>query len=182
MPLTDTTFYFAYGSNMSVERLQARIPSARPYCNAMLTGHELRFHKKGADGSAKCDVVATGNSHHEVHGVIFEFNLAEKPILDRCEGPRYKERMVELISEHNGVINAFLYYVADKSAHTDHNLKPFHWYKHHVVYGARQAGLPQHYIEALVAVDSVIDHNRERTERELSIYPVLNVHDLPFTV
>jgi hypothetical protein len=54
--------YFAYGSNMSVSRLVARTPSAQPLGRCALRGHQLRFHKVGGDGSAKCDAFHTGNS------------------------------------------------------------------------------------------------------------------------
>ena len=177
-----TTLYFAYGSNMALERLKARVPSARTYSKARLPGYELKFHKKGADGSAKCDVVVSDQPHHVVHGVLFEFALAEKPILDRFEGPRYESHTVELITDSGETIDAFLYVVADKISHTDSGLKPFHWYKHHVLYGARQAALPEDYIAAIEAIESQLDSDHERTRRELSIYPVLDFHDLPYTV
>ncbi|WP_372836144.1 SufD family Fe-S cluster assembly protein, partial [Pontibacterium sp.] len=45
-------YYFAYGSNMSLKRLQARVPSAMPLCSATLTRYQLRFHKSGKDLSA----------------------------------------------------------------------------------------------------------------------------------
>ena len=172
-----TTLYFAYGSNMALERLKARIPSARLYHNARLPGHELKFHKKGADGSAKCDVVVSDTAHHAVHGVLFEFDLNEKPILDMFEGPRYESHSVELMTDRDQVIEAFLYVVANKIAHTDQQLKPFHWYKHHVLYGARQAALPQDYIARIAAVEAQQDQDLERTRRELSIYPELALKD-----
>ena len=36
--------YFAYGSNMSLARLRARIPSAEKVGSFMLREHSLRFH------------------------------------------------------------------------------------------------------------------------------------------
>ena len=38
-----TGLYFAYGSNMSTPRLQARLPHARPLGPAWLDGHRLAF-------------------------------------------------------------------------------------------------------------------------------------------
>lgn len=173
-----TTLYFAYGSNMAVERLKARVPSARAYNKARLPGYELKFHKKGADGSAKCDVVVSGDHNSEVQGVVFEFNLDEKPILDVFEGPRYESHPVELITAGDQMIEAFLYVVADKAAHTDQHLKPFHWYKHHVLFGARQAALPESYIAGIAAVEAMQDPDKERTRRELSIYAGVELPDL----
>ena len=41
--------YFAYGSNMSFARLQARVPSARSLGCYALRQHDLRFHKSGLE-------------------------------------------------------------------------------------------------------------------------------------
>jgi hypothetical protein len=49
--------YFAYGSNMSLRRLRTRVPSAVKLGNATLFGHQLKFHKRSQDGSAKCDAM-----------------------------------------------------------------------------------------------------------------------------
>ena len=50
--------YFAYGSNMSQRRLQARVPSATFLGIGILLGHALAFHKiSKKDGSGKCDIV-----------------------------------------------------------------------------------------------------------------------------
>lgn len=79
--------YFAYGSNMSLRRIQARTPSARVIDTAQLSGHEIRFHKKSwKDGSAKCDIFYTGKVQDVVFGVVFEINLVERPLLDEAEG------------------------------------------------------------------------------------------------
>ena len=53
--------YFAYGSNLLHQRLQARTPSARPLFTGTLTEHDLRFHKIGDDNSGKADCFFTGN-------------------------------------------------------------------------------------------------------------------------
>jgi hypothetical protein len=74
--------YFAYGSNMSLARLQARTPSARRLGTAVLESHDLRFHKAGKDGSGKCDVVHTGGAEC-VYGVLYEID-AERDRLERA--------------------------------------------------------------------------------------------------
>ena len=79
-------FYFAYGSNMSTPRLLNRVVSARAVAVACLPAHALRFHKRGRDGSAKCDAFYTGQDHDELHGVVYRIAAAEKPCLDECEG------------------------------------------------------------------------------------------------
>lgn len=169
--------YFAYGSNMSAERLQARIPSARFVTTAKLPSHRLTFHKKGVDNSAKCDVVASDDPTDFVYGAVFEFLASEKSLLDKIEGVRYRDALFDLMTDAGETLQALLYYVADKAAHTDPGLKPYHWYREHVVFGARQAGLPQDYIDQLATVKSIDDPDNQRHERELEIYRVAGIGD-----
>lgn len=158
---------FTYGSNMSHRRLQARVPSARFVAVAELPAHRLRFHKSAGDGSAKCDAEETGNPEDRVIGVVYEIADAEKPDLDRHEalGFGYEEKQVGLITG-NGTLQAWMYY----ATRINDALKPFHWYKDHVLIGARENGLPTKYIAQIEAVESIDDPKPERHGRELSIY------------
>lgn len=158
---------FCYGSNMSQRRLQARVPSARFVAVAELPAHRLRFHKSAGDGSAKCDAEKTGNPEDRVIGVVYEIADAEKPDLDRHEalGFGYDEKQVELRSEM-GNLQAWVYY----ATRINDSLKPFHWYKDHVLIGARENGLPADYIARIEAVESIDDPRPERHGRELAIY------------
>ena len=65
---------------MSTRRLNDRVPSARAISVAMLFGHKLKIHKKGIDGSAKCDAFRTDDSNDVIYGVVFEIALSEKPV------------------------------------------------------------------------------------------------------
>jgi len=158
---------FSYGSNMSQRRLQARVPSARFVTVAELPAHRLRFHKSAGDGSAKCDAEETGNPDDRVMGVVYEIDDTEKPDLDRHEalGFGYDEKQVELITG-DGTLRAWVYY----ATRINDSLKPFHWYKDHVLIGARENGLPAEYIAQIEAVESIDDPKPERHGRELSIY------------
>ena len=49
--------YFAFGSNMLLERIKKRVPSARVLGNATLGGYALRFNKLSKDGSGKANIV-----------------------------------------------------------------------------------------------------------------------------
>lgn len=158
---------FCYGSNMSQRRLQARVPSARLVAVAELPAHRLRFHKSASDGSAKCDAEETGNPEDRVIGVVYEVADAEKPDLDRHEalGFGYDEKQVELRTG-GGNLHAWMYY----ATRINNSLKPFHWYKDHVLIGARENGLPADYIARIEAVESIDDPKPERHALELSIY------------
>ena len=64
-------YYFAYGSNcnqaiMEKKGVIARTPSARPVGTSLLPGHRLTFHKRGRDGSGKCDAFETAHLHRRL--------------------------------------------------------------------------------------------------------------------
>ena len=160
--------YFSYGSNMSIKRLVDRVPSAKFETVASLHEHDLRFHKKSKDGSGKCDACKTNNPKHFVIGVVFEIDESEKSDLDRKEGLGYgyEEKEVTLISLSGEKISALTYYATS----IDSELKPYHWYKHHVLTGAKENELPAEYIEKINSIESVADIKPERHESEMAIY------------
>ncbi len=163
-----TLLYFAYGSNMSTPRLQARVPSAQPVCIARLHSHQLRFHKRGRDGSAKCDIVPGDHPHDVVYGVVFEILTSEKPALDRAEGlgQGYALKSVVVVNNEAETLKAFAYY----ATHIDPALNPYAWYKGHVVRGATEHRLPSEYINRLKTITSIADPDTARHACELSIY------------
>lgn len=159
--------YFAYGSNMSSRRLEARLPSATVIGTGALDGHRLAFHKVSTkDGSAKCDIVESRLD--QVFGVLFGIDEAEKPTLDSLEGlgNGYEERTVDIKVRSGASRRAFAYVATN----IDARLKPYSWYKRHVMEGAREARLPPAYLEMLERVDAIEDPNKEREARELAIY------------
>ena len=160
--------YFSYGSNMSFKRLNARISNITRLGVAMLSHHDLRFHKASEkDGSAKCDIFETSDPEHLVIGVVYEIDPLEKPILDKYEGLGCGYEIKQVSVEMDGdLINAFAYY----ATHINQDLKPLHWYKEHVLRGARENELPDHYIRQIESIHSIDDHDVERHARELEIY------------
>lgn len=160
--------YFSYGSNMSVRRLRQRVPSALVVTMATLERHELRFHKRSHDGSAKCDAFHTGDALHSITGVVFRMDPAEKPQLDRAEGlgVDYAEKEVNLVCVRGEPLRATTYYALQ----IDAQLIPYHWYKHHVLTGASENGLPPDYVDQIASVESLHDPLRDRHEREMAIY------------
>jgi hypothetical protein len=145
------------------------VATARRVAVATLYGHELRFHKVGQDSSGKCDAYETGAEHDVVIGVVFDIEAADKAKLDAVEGlgHGYGEKTIGLLTESGQRLQALTYYALT----IDPGLKPFHWYKQHVLNGAIQAGLPDEYIHRTIrVVDSVDDDDRLRHTAELEIY------------
>ncbi len=161
-----TLKYFAYGSNMSWRRFRNRVPAAKILGVATLKGHKLEFHKVSSDGSGKCDIAESMTS--EVLGVLFEFPHSEKGTLDRVEGlnPGYDEKVVEVHLDFNRKERATTYFATK----VDPNIRPYTWYKRHVLEGAKEAKLPKFYIAAIEAVQAIQDTDSSREARELAIY------------
>ncbi len=160
--------YFAYGSNMSSRRFQARVPSGKQNGVAVLHGHVLAFHKRSLDGSAKCGVFETGNPYDRVYGVLYVFDAAQLRQLDLAEGNgcSYHRRTVEVDVGSGALRSAECYFAADVSA----GLAPYSWYLEHVLVGARSAGLPAWYVAQVRSIDCTLDPDERRHARELSIY------------
>jgi gamma-glutamylcyclotransferase (GGCT)/AIG2-like uncharacterized protein YtfP len=160
--------YFAYGSNMSLLRLQQRVPSARRLEVVTLKNHQLRFNMSGKDGSGKCDAFATHNSDDKVIGALFEIDESEKAILDQAEslGSRYSEKLVS-VQNASGEMFEALIYCAIKINST---LKPFSWYLKHVLVGAKETKLPADYLAIIESVECIEDQDKSREAKELEIY------------
>lgn len=142
-------WYLAYGSNMCAARLEARVGSTERRGHAWLVGFSLRFHKRGRDGSGKCDAFATGEPDDVLHGALFGLTAPQAEALHRHEGPDYAIETMAVGTAH-GEVDAFVY-VAHAHA-VDHALVPFDWYHAFVLHGAREAGLPDAYVRRIAGV------------------------------
>lgn len=160
--------YFAYGSNMSTRRLRHRVPSARVVDTAALAGHRLAWHKKGADGSGKCDIPAA-REDNVVYGVLYSIDPAHKPRLDRVEGlgTSYEQKYVDLWCLGRGAPATALTYYALR---IEPAYVPYDWYRDHVLIGAREHALPGHYIRLIESVPVLEDADRRRVAAERRVH------------
>lgn len=160
---------FAYGSNLSICRLQARLASARFVAVATLTEHRLMFHKRSrVDGSAKCDAWFTGEARDRVYGMVAAIEEEEKPRLDAIEGLGlgYEEKQVSVLTDRGETLEAQMYFATD----IKNGLLPFDWYRQHVLIGAREHRLPADYVAMIESVRVKADPDPRRYRRELSVY------------
>jgi hypothetical protein len=160
--------YFAYGSNMLTERLQARVPSAEPVSTATLPGRTLRFHKRSEDGSGKCTLVPAANDESTVHGVLFDFASDDLSALDDAEnrGYGYERRHVHPQTS-DGTTEAFAYVA--QPAYIDDALRPYDWYRTVVMAGAHQHDLPPVYRTRLAKIRTYPDPDEDRRARYRSL-------------
>ena len=154
---------------MSLARLKARTPSAKRIGTFILPGHSLRFHMiSDNDGSGKCDALFTGRADDSVIGALFEIVDSEKEILDKVEGLGYwyQSKMVSVSDAQGKVFEALTYY----AVRIHPCVLPYSWYLYHVLYGAKEIGVPVDYLAAIENTQTIEDPDRERDARERAIY------------
>jgi len=156
--------YFAYGSNMLSARLAARVGRVRLVGPACLPGYRLAFHKRGADGSAKCDIVAAADPSALVHGVVFGMDEDQRVRLDGFEGPGYAVSGVRLrVPGATEALPAIAYLA--RPEYVQAGLRPYTWYKALVAAGARRHRLPEDYVAAIEAIEAMADPDPARERR-----------------
>ncbi|MBC8444221.1 gamma-glutamylcyclotransferase [Candidatus Woesearchaeota archaeon] len=161
---------FSYGSNMSSKRFASRLQNYERLHIGILNHHQLKFNKLSNDGSGKCDAFETDDKNDRVYGVLYKIRKHDEYKLDKLEGYRYgyDKKKVNIENLDGEIIEATTYYATN----INETLKPYNWYKYHVLYGAIENNLPYDYISKIETVDCEIDTNIARLSRELSIYHI----------
>ena len=161
-----TFTYFAYGSNMLLERLQKRCKTASFLGVAVAHGYTLAFSKKSKDGSGKATIAKTVIDDTALYGVLFAIDLDERPCLNRAEGSDYdrNDEFVVTRADSNEKLSVTTY-VAKYSA-MENNLVPYDWYKLLIVTGAWQGNVPDFYLARLKEIESIPDPYPERATRK----------------
>ena len=114
--------YLTYGSNLHPFRLQKRVPSALFHETIILPGWCLQFHKRGRDGSAKCNIIKSVSGDSRVYAALYFMDALEKEYLDQAEGLGKGYDQMDLHLPRYGRIFC---YVANPS-HIESNLKRFY--------------------------------------------------------
>ncbi|OZG72250.1 hypothetical protein BTA51_16035 [Hahella sp. CCB-MM4] len=162
--------YFAYGSNLYSQRLANRLTNITRIGHRLLPGFQLRFHKVGwRDQSAKCDAFRTDQESDWLHGVLYNIPDNQLSVLDHIEGlgHGYERETVQLFDHTSRQAEMAFTYIATL---IDPSLKPYDWYRHHVVQGAIEAGFPEAYVQQILQIEVIEDCDLERAEREWSIH------------
>lgn len=160
--------YFAYGSNMLVERLAKRCSSAQSIGVAAIDGYSLTFSKLSQDESGKATIEAS-EPDNQVHGAVFQIQISEREELDVAEGDGYlrvDDLMVMLLPEQRKVV-ASAYIAKDEVKRA--GLQPYDWYMGLILAGAAQQGLPSSCIAALQEVEVSVDPKLDRKSRQAAL-------------
>jgi Holliday junction resolvase RusA-like endonuclease len=157
---TGEFLYFAYGSNMSLERLQGRVTTLKKICNAFLPNYLLRTNKKGDDGSGKANV-EQGSSSDVVWGVLWSIPETSRAKLDEKEGfypgrhdSHYRPDQI-LVFDESKVPWRAMTYVACQGRTTDEDLHVQDWYYDFICSGAVENGLPTDYVDMLKQIRKI---------------------------
>ena len=80
--------YFAFGSNMSAQRMHERLGWSPSRSGAILSDYEMIFNKHSNDGGKANIMSSPGNI---VEGILYSVNEKDLLILDKYEGVSYKQ-------------------------------------------------------------------------------------------
>ncbi|MFQ3788432.1 gamma-glutamylcyclotransferase family protein [Halomonas sp. A29] len=147
-------YYFAYGSNMNVARVEARIGATRRSLPGVLHDHALRFDKVSrVAGIAHANVVPCAGER--VEGALFELlQPAQIERMDPFEGyPLEYERHRLPIATQEGTLEAWVYIAAPGT--TAPALRPAREYMDHLLAG--EPFLSADYHRRLTKVEMVHD-------------------------
>ena len=133
-------WYFAYGSNLSVDQKARRTGHVREVIRCRLPGFRLAFNKRSVDGTIKANVVE--DASREVWGVAYRCDEAAMAAMDRWEGAGYRRRAVQVITGSGRRLDAVTY-VATR---IDPEGAPHDDYLRLILGGAEHHRLPKSYI------------------------------------
>jgi gamma-glutamylcyclotransferase len=161
-------YYLAYGSNLHPMRLWERIHSAEFVASTSLQGYRLMWHKRGQDGSGKCNLHYTGHDADCALVAVFRIARHHEVDLDRFEGSGQGYRNSSIEIELNGSdLECFTYFA--EAAYIDDQLQPFAWYKQLVLQGAHYHRFPSSYLADIEAVPDQQDLDTERHIRHVQL-------------
>ncbi len=144
--------YLAYGSNLHPARLQQRLGSVVRIGNAQLAGWRLCFHKRGADGSGKGNLIQAPGS--VAWGVVFGIDAQQKAVLDEFEGDGYD--CIEMpVTVEQQTYHAFCYMA--QPDWIDNSILPHDWYRDLIYHGARHAQFETAYVQGIQTQPVQID-------------------------
>ena len=141
------TPYFAYGSNLWIDQMAARLgpfrADAEPPRLARLPGYRVAFNMRGENGQVYANIVRPGD---HVLGVIYSCDSQALEKLDEFE-TGYRRERVEVVDESGASVEVVTY-MAEPENVMDGG-KPSAEYVQRILRGGRQHGLPEAYLRMI---------------------------------
>lgn len=125
--------YFAFGSNMSAQRMKERLGWSPSRSGAILSNYEMVFNKHSNDGGKANIMYSHG---FLVEGILYSVNEEDLLILDKYEGVaanQYKRHEVVVSNNSNSSIKAIAY----KALNTAEVSAPTEDYLNHILKGKK---------------------------------------------
>lgn len=145
--------YFAYGSNMAEEVMQACCPGHRFIGVARLDDHRIAFTRRSVRTGAGVADVVPGRGQ-AVWGVLYELDPGGLQALDRKEGngwayerQRHRVHLLADESEHDAIIYTVLHKESQE-------VPPSPAYLKQLITAATRRGLPERHIATLTRAGS----------------------------
>ena len=141
----NTSWYFAYGSNLSRKQFHARAGNVLEEIPGELKNYELTFNKKVRGGTASANIrPAPGKS---VRGVLYKISEHAYRVLDRFEGaPEHYRRIEVRVTTMDAREISAQVYIASK---VEKGLRPAAHYLQTILVGATEHGLPEDYVRSI---------------------------------
>lgn len=152
-------WYFAYGSNMDLERMERRLAHSMPSrCSGTLRYHRVAFNKRLSGGSGAANIVPSAGDC--AYGILYPVIARDLDVLDAFEGiadGHYERRSVvvgaKVGDEPERPVVAFTY--TGCSDRLDDSLRPTRTYIDHLLAG--QEFLPKLYVKGLRRLREELD-------------------------
>lgn len=148
MMMSERHYYLAYGSNLHPLRIEDRLGSVNRIGNVTLEGWQLCFHKRGADGSGKGNLIEKQGC--VAWGVLYAITEQQMQLLDQFEGAGYLKQTIQVVCAGKAY-DSFCYLA--EADWIDNTLLPHDWYHELIYQGARNARFSDHYIAEISRQD-----------------------------
>lgn len=147
--MENTTLYIAYGSNLNLEQMAHRCPTAKVAGDSKLTGYQLRF-RGGRHGAVATVEKKRGGS---VPILVWEITPADEAALDRYEGWPHLYRKETVRVRLNGKSVSAMIYIMNEGRPLG---APSPYYYNVIAEGYRDAGFDINFFKQAVR-DSVME-------------------------
>lgn len=155
----DIDYYFAYGSNMNLTRVQHRQMGFTETFAGQLKNYRLVFNKRSLKypGAGAANVVRSQGQVAE--GIIYRLSDPRQiEVMDPFEGyPKHYDREHLLVETAKGKCRAWVYLANPE--YVDEDLKPAKWYLNHLLAG--RAFLSEGYVQSLSRTSCLRDSDVE---------------------
>ena len=140
--------YFAYGSNMDMNRLSGRGISPITRHKGVLKGWKLKFNKKASAGDWSFANIEP-SEEDSVEGLVFTIKESDLKLLDKFEGaPRHYRREILMVETYSEDVKCITYIA--QSEHVVEGLLPQKDYIQFLINGSKM--LSEEYQKKLLNV------------------------------